>query len=216
MNSLVILLLLSILYNACSHLTVSQQKSIRIILANPNTPMMIRIKTRNILYEHYHDWARSICKTYLKKRWNGSILPELDQCISMGLLRAIDRYNWSKTTSFPNYAKKYVLGSLIRGMDKWLGLRKCISFVSPEDSWMFDKYRSKKKEEDFLLDKPALLSLLDPEEKRLFQYVYGHLFDDSPKKSVSEICELMMYGNRETFRIRRSRMHERLVQYRDL
>lgn len=190
-----------------------QQKSIRRILANPNTPLMIRTKTKNVVYEKYHMWSQNICAEYLKKRSYTYLRPDLEQSISAGLLAAIDRYDWTRETSFPHYAKKYVLGSLITGIETLCRTRRDVSFVSPENGWIFDKYARREREETTLLHKEDLLCLLDPDERRLFEYVYGHAFNDSAKKSVAEICELMAYGNKETMRIRKTRMFQKLMKH---
>jgi DNA-directed RNA polymerase specialized sigma subunit len=191
-----------------------QQKSIRRILANPNTPLMIRTKTKNIVYEKYHCWSQNICVEYLKKRSLAELRPDLEQCISSGLLAAIDRYDWMRETSFPNYAKKYVLGSLITGIEKLCRTRNDISFVEPKNAWVFDKYGTKAEDtrEPQLL-KEDILRLLDPEERRLFEYMYGHVFEDTPKRTVAEVCELMAYGNKETMRIKKTRMFKQLVRH---
>ena len=193
-----------------------QQKSIRRILANPNTPLVIRIKTKNIVYEKYHVWSQHICTEYLKKRSYSDLRPELEQCISSGLLAAIDRYDWTRETSFPNYAKKYVLGALVTGIEKLCRTRNHISFVEPKNAWVFDKYGSKTAEDpsEPKLSKHDIMQLLDPEERRLFEYMYGHVFEGgAPKKSVAEVCDLMAYGNKETMRIRKTRMFKQLVRH---
>lgn len=199
-----------------SPLDSMQQKSIRRILANPNTPLMIRTKTKNIVYEKYHVWSQNICVEYLKKRSYTNLRPDLEQCISAGLLAAIDRYDWTRETSFPNYAKKYVLGSLVTGIEKLCRTRNEISFVEPKNAWVFDKYAAKPAEDEReeKLSKHHILGLLDPEERRLFEYMYGHVFDcGETKRSVAEICDLMAYGNRETMRIRKTRMFKQLVRH---
>jgi DNA-directed RNA polymerase sigma subunit (sigma70/sigma32) len=191
-----------------------QQKSIRRILANPNTPYLIRTKTKNIVYEKYHYWSQNICVEYLKKRSLAELRPDLEQCISAGLLAAIDRYDWTRETSFPNYAKKYVLGALITGINKLCTTRNEISFVEPNNAWLFDTHTTKTAEDprDYLVSKHDILGVLDPEERRLFEYMYGHVFEGgATKRSVAEICDLMAYGNKETMRIRKTRMFKKIV-----
>ncbi len=118
-----------ILLVAGSPLNPAQQASIRKILANPNTPHSIRIKTKNIVYDKYHCWAQNISKEYLKKRSYSELRPDLEQCVSAGLLAAIDRYDWKRPTSFPAYAKKYVLGSVLSGIDRLYQTRNEMGFV---------------------------------------------------------------------------------------
>lgn len=194
-------------------LNIMQQKSIRRILANPNTPLLIRTKTKNIVYEKYHFWAKNICAEYLKKRSYADLRPDLEQAISSGLLAAIDKYDWTRETSFPAYAKKYVLGSVITGIDTLCRTRRDISFVAPKNAWVFDTLAKTEPEDpkETLLSKHDILGLLEPEERRLFEYVYGHVFEETPKRSVAEICELMAYGNRETMRIKKTRMFKKLM-----
>jgi len=190
-----------------------QQKSIRRILANPNTPHLIRTKTKNIVYEKYHFWAKNICAEYLKKRSHSDLRPDLEQCVSSGLLAAIDKYDWTRETSFPNYAKKYVLGAVIMGVEKLCRTRREISFVAPKNAWVFDTLAKSEPEDprETLISKHDILGLLEPEERRLFEYVYGHVFEETPKRSVAEICDLMAYGNRETMRIKKTRMFKKLM-----
>jgi len=213
------LICLVILVSVCAKmhhpLDSVQQKSIRRILANPNTPLMIRVKTKNIVYEKYHVWSQNICAEYLKKRSYSELRPDLEQCISSGLLAAIDRYDWTRETSFPNYAKKYVLGALVTGIEKLCRTRNEVSFVAPKNGWIFDKCVSNSEDpREPQLSKHDILMLLDPEERRLFEYVYGHVFEGgTAKHSVAEICDLMAYGNRETMRLRKTRMFKKLVRH---
>jgi hypothetical protein len=195
-----------------SPLNHGQQTSIRRILANPNTPLWIRTRTKNIVYEKYHYWAQNISKEYLKKRSYAELKPELEQCVSVGLLAAIDRYDWSRPTSFPAYAKKYVLGSVMSGIETLYRTRNEIDFVSPKQQWIMEKGAVDKDSASApLVSKADILGLLNPEEQRLFEHMYGHVFDmEHPKKSVADICDLMAYGNRETMRIKKTRMFQKI------
>ena len=201
-----------------SSLTPEQQTSIRRILANPNTPPSLRIKTKQIVYEKYHVWAQHISKEYLKKRSCAELRPDLEQCVSSGLLAAIDRYDWKRFTSFPTYAKKYVLGAVLSGMDRLYQTRNEIDFVSPKQQWLFDKgmYCSTSKDtSSTLVSKDDIMRVLNPEERRLFEYMYGHVFDqETTKKTVGEICDLMAYANRETMRIKKTRMFHKIKNHR--
>ena len=199
-----------------SPLDRAQQTSVRRILANPNTPLLIRTKTKNIVYEKYHYWAQNISKEYLKKRSYLELRPDLEQCVSAGLLAAIDRYDWSRDTSFPNYAKKYVLGSVITGINTLCKTRNEIEFVSPANQWVFDKTTNTPTHKSTLVSKDDILCILDPEERRLFEYMYGHLFDGNAdtKKSVAEICDYMAYSNRETMRIKKTRMFKKIINFK--
>jgi len=202
------------------YLNPEQQRSIRRILSNPNTPSPIKVKTRNIVYEKYHVWAQNICSEYLKKRSYTNLREDLKQCVSAGLLLAIDKYDWKQPSSFPNYARKYVLGSVCSGIETLCRTRNQIDFVAPANQWIFDKYTATTTaevnhhvSEDPRVSKDDILRILDPEERRLFEYVYGHTFNDQneEKRSVAEICDLMAYGNRETYRIRKTRMFKKIL-----
>jgi hypothetical protein len=103
---------------------------------------------------------------------------------------------------------------LITCIDKLCRTRQDISFVAPKNAWVFDKFAKSEFEDprETLLSKDDILGLLDPEERRLFEYVYGHVFEGgNAKKSVAEICDLMAYGNRETMRIKKTRMFKKLM-----
>ncbi len=83
---------------------------------------------------------------------------------------------------------------------------------------MFDKgidYLSNTPSSSTLVSKHDILGLLNPEECRLFEYMYGHVFDnENAKKTVAEICDLMAYSNRETMRIKKTRMFQKIRNHR--
>ena len=203
-------------------LTKIQQGHIRELLSNPKTPALIRLKTKNIVFEKYHTWAHGECRRLLNKHGCHEIPSELYEYASHGLLRAIHRYDWRRNTSFSIYAKKYVMGSIYRGMNVIYRTRNHVKFVDSTADWIFDKYGKKyyyqtptptalSTKDNEPVDLQELLKTLTPDERHLFQYVYGHLFDGSAKKrTVKEICDLMAYGNGETYRIQKNRMMDKM------
>ena len=199
-------------------LTRSQQTHIRHLLSNPETPVLIRLKTKNIVFDKYRSWAHYECRTILNKHGCRHAPDELFEYASLGLLNAIHRYNWTRPTSFTQYAKKYVLGSVYRGMNVLYRTRNQMMFVDNTASWIFDKYGAKSVTD--VSRQPSassqtfswidLVNSLTADERQLFLYVYGHLLDGSDKRSVNHICQLMAYGNKESFRIRKTRMDDHL------
>ncbi len=190
-------------------LTPIQQKQVRSILSNPTTPHLIKVKTQNIVYEHYVDWANGLAKN---ATW--TVSPDLTQCVSLGLMKAIRKYNWSRNTHFTSYAKKYVLSEVYAYTTKSGQTRRDIQFVSPANQWIFDlcprQNRESTKHDE--IQKHDILCLLDPEERRLFEHVYGGAFTGEKGKSVRQICDLMAYGNEETYRIRKNRLAQKILK----
>jgi RNA polymerase sigma factor (sigma-70 family) len=196
---------------ASALLSPTQQKYIRNILSNPATPYMIKVKTQNIVYEHYVGWAHGVAKNATT-----SLSPDLMQSVSTGLLAAIRKYDWSRKTNFTSYAKKYVLSEVYSHTRKCSQIRNNIHFVSPANQWIFDKVDLKNDRKNEIkktqeIQKQDILCLLDPEERRLFEYVYGGIFSGEKGRSVRQVCDLMAYGNEETYRIRKTRLMKKII-----
>jgi len=194
-------------------LTTYQQRLVRRILSNPETPHDIRVKTQHIVFQKYHIWSHNICAHIFKRYRCRQMRFDFQQSASAGLLLAIQKYDWSKPTSFPKYAQKYVLGSVYEAMDHTYTTQNHISFMEADYPWIFSQASNQIQKNANLekaVDKEDILGLLDPEEKRLFEYVYGHLFNQDNKKSVAEICELMAFGGRETLRLKKNTMLKKI------
>lgn len=198
-----------------------QQTQIRHLLSNPETPALIRMKTKHVVFDKYRCWAHYECRVLLTKHGCRHAPDELFEYASHGLLNAIHRYDWTRPTSFTQYAKKYVLGSVYRGMNTLYRTRNKVLFVDNTASWIFDKYGSKKVQtpsseaSSHQVSWIDILNSLATDERQLFLYVYGHLLEGSSKRSVNDICELMAYGNKESYRIRKNRMDDHLRRYMD-
>jgi hypothetical protein len=199
-------------------LSILQQGQIRRILSNAQTPSLIRLKTMNVVFEKYQGWSFHECRMSLAKYGCKRVPDELYQYASHGLLKAIHHYDWTRNTSFTRYAKKYVMGSVYRGMNTIYRTRNKIDFVNDDADWIFDvygkkyDYRTPTPDETYqaktqsVVELEDIMKMLDPDERHLFMYVYGHLLDGSKARSVKEICELMCYGSGETYRIHKNRM----------
>jgi hypothetical protein len=174
---------------------------------------MMKVKTRNIVYENYIGWANAMARnaTYIKSQ-------DLNHCVSKGLLKAIGKYDWKRRTSthFANYARKYIMSEVYLYTKKYVQIRRDIQFVSPVNQWIFDRcpkkneYTSTTKSKE--IQKNDILCLLDPEERRLFEYVYGGLFTGEKGRSISQVCDLMTYGNEETYRLRKIKLIRKILQ----
>jgi hypothetical protein len=210
---IVYIIMLSISKFATSLLSLIQQNYVRSILSNPSTPYMIKIKTQNIVYDNYIGWANAMARnaTYIKS-------PDLTQCVSTGLLKAIRKYDWKRQTPthFANYAKKYIMGEVYLYTKMYGKIRREIQFVAPVNQWIFDRCPKKNEQTSTSkskeIQKNDILCLLDPEERRLFEYVYGGLFTGEKGRSISQVCDLMTYGNEETYRIRKIRLIRKILQ----
>ncbi len=140
---------------------------------------------------------------------------DFQQSASAGLLLAIQKYDWSKPTSFPKYAQKYVLGSVYDAMDHAYKTQNRISFMDSDYPWIFSQASDPNLDPNLepnldQVTKEDILDGLDPDEKRLFEYVYGHMFNQGNKKSVAEVCELMAFGGRETLRLKKNTMLKKI------
>jgi hypothetical protein len=98
-------------------------------------------------------------------------------------------------------------------------IKREIQFVSPANQWIFDlcpkeEITAAKKSNE--IQKTDILHLLNPEERRLFEYVYGNIFIGEKGKTVKQICDLMAYGNEETYRIRKMKLVQKIIQSRYL
>jgi DNA-directed RNA polymerase sigma subunit (sigma70/sigma32) len=193
-------------------LTTYQQRLVRRILSNPETPYDIRVQTQHVVFQKYHIWSHNVCAHIFKRYRCRQMRFDFQQSASAGLLLAIQKYDWSRPTSFPKYAQKYVLGSVYDAMDQAYQTQNHISFIEADYPWIFHK-QTPESEQIETVEKEDILEGLNPEEKRLFEYVYGHLFDQNKKKSVAEVCELMAFGGRETLRLKKNTMLKKIKNH---
>jgi DNA-directed RNA polymerase specialized sigma subunit len=197
-----------IMSSTVAMLTTYQQRLVRRILSNPETPYEIRVQTQHIVFQKYHVWSHNICAHIFNRYRCRQMRFDFQQSASAGLLLAIQKYDWSRPTSFPKYAQKYVLGSVYAAMDHAYTTQNHISFMEADYPWIFHKQTPEQTQQNELetVTREDIMGILDPEEKRLFEYVYGHLFNQDNKKSVAEVCELMAFGGRETLRLKKNTM----------
>jgi DNA-directed RNA polymerase sigma subunit (sigma70/sigma32) len=191
-------------------LSTYQQRLVRKILSNLDTPYEIRVQTQNIVFQKYHIWSQNLCAHIFNRYRCRGMRFDFQQSASAGLLLAIQKYDWSRSTSFPKYAQKYVLGSVYDAMDQTYRTQNRISFIESSYPWIFSSAVSPGGQTEETVSKEEMLEILDPEERRLFEYVYGHLFDHDKKRSVAEICQLMSFGGRETLRLKKNAMLSKL------
>ena len=196
-------------------LTTYQQRLVRRILSNPETPYEIRVQTQHIVFQKYHIWSHNVCAHIFNRYRCRQMRFDFQQSASAGLLLAIQKYDWSRPTSFPKYAQKYVLGSVYDAMDHAYQTQNHISFIEADYPWIFSQASNQIQKNTNSEDvaKEDIMGLLDPEEKRLFEYVYGHLFSSNHKKSVAEVCELMAFGGRETLRLKKNTMLKKIKNH---
>lgn len=203
-----VVLLISMVVAKALHLTPDQQRSVRKILANPNTTPLVKLQTQNLVFDKYYTWAKNVCAEYIKKRQYRNARQDLEQTVASGLLLAIRKYDWARPTSFPEFAKKYVLGAVFSEIRDRFEPQRHMVFTAHEKAFVSPTT------EEPEVSKEDVLSMLDAEERRLFEYAYGHLFEGSEKRSVKEICDLMAYGNRETMRIKKRSLFQKIAQWK--
>lgn len=149
-----------------AYLSSEQWKSINNLIKTPTLTFSMRKKINKIIYNSYQDYADNCAykfKNIHKYSCKNIKLNELTLYSKFGLYRAIENYNGS--FSFINYAEKYIMGELYRGLTDLYPLssipknerRKKLNkydklftkFIGCDNYWAFDKYYGSQKNEDY-------------------------------------------------------------------
>jgi len=138
------------------YLSNIQLKYINHILTHPNTPPVIRSKTKEILFTEYYGWLKKQVREFIESNHyskNKITTDELYQYANKGLLKAIEKFDGKG--SLNKYAKKYVIGEMHTGLleliplnpinkyQKYIKKEKVLkpTILPPENYWIFDKFR---------------------------------------------------------------------------
>lgn len=225
---------------AC-YLTVPQKQLIKKIIQNPHVSEEIKNKTKQIIATHYIPWTLAQYNVFVSKHhkylYKNQILKnDLRQYAILGMTKALVNYNSS--VDFTLYAKKYVLGSLHKGVTLLLPLHPVshktrlkgiklppITFTN-ENTWMFDKLNpSVHTNDDIILasncntqpylsrkkeiDKiKTVVAEEPPHIKRMFYYRYSK-YTLEEIRTIDSVSELMGFTS-ETYRKRMNKLIKKI------
>ncbi|MBB3063503.1 sigma-70 family RNA polymerase sigma factor, partial [Microbulbifer rhizosphaerae] len=89
------------------------------------------VNARLWLFEYYRDYSHYIAKSiYFRSKHAGFEMEDLIQWAEIGLLEAIDRYNWERKVNFRTYAGFRIKGSVLNGMAKYSEKSSYYEFLS--------------------------------------------------------------------------------------
>jgi len=205
------------------YLTISQQKMVRNIIENSQTPQPIREKVKQLVFSHYLPWIKKECDIFREKNpalitfvyynsihkrtFKSYAHDELYQDMCIGFYKALNRFNGDCST-LTRYALPYMKREIYKGIS--------VSTMQHRYKFLLEnkKQGNQKKSlstEDRLrqiytiVNDPFIMTQI---ERDLMYYRYN-LETLKKIRTISQVCEIMGFSE-ETYRKYHSKIVEKI------
>jgi RNA polymerase sigma factor (sigma-70 family) len=213
----ILFILINLINFTNSYLTNYQWSLINKIIINKNTPLEIKNKVNEIIFNNYKDKVSYESHLFRKKNFKHLRkiqLDEIKQYGYLGLFKAIKNYNGY--SNFYSYAKIYIHSELLRSISELSNtnlephkyksqniLKNNFTKINyGNDEWLMEKFAKKNTYNKInnlqIYEIHETILNLEPFTKKIFYYRFGYNLDEYNK--INKICELMCCSD-ETVRL---------------